>query len=109
MFTSTITPTFTVTVTPTYTNTPVPTPTPKMALTKTSSVGTATIGDTITFCFNWSNDSSGTVTMDIWDTVSSFLTYQSCNTGCTHARSLVHWTFSSSGEHARARSASGAQ
>lgn len=85
--TSTITPTASPTATATPTRTaspsPSPSPTPKMQLTKTSNLSTATVGDTITFCLFYSNDSSAVATINVWDTVSTFLTYVGCNSGCT--------------------------
>ena len=101
--TPTVTPTFTATplnssptVTPTSTatplNSPTPTVTPQMALTKTSNVASATLGDTLTYCISYKNDSSGTVTMSVWDTVNSLLSYLGCNTGCSKSGSLVLWS-----------------
>ena len=90
----TITPTWTVTPTSTATplNSPTPTVTPQMALTKTSNVASATLGDTLTYCISYKNDSSGTVTMSVWDTVNSLLSYLGCNTGCSKSGSLVLWS-----------------
>ena len=106
-FTLTITPspspTFTATPTRTLTNTPSPTPsasptpvftptkTPLMPLTKTANVASATIGDTITFCIAWTNDSSATQTVHFWDTVSPYLTYVGCSNACTKTGNTVAW------------------
>lgn len=67
-------------------------PTPGMALIKTSNVSVATIGDTLTFCIAYKNDSSGTVTMSVWDTISADLTYAGCNGGCVRSAGLVQWS-----------------
>jgi uncharacterized repeat protein (TIGR01451 family) len=92
--TFTVTPSRTRTITPTPTPTFTPTPTPRFQLTKTSNVITATIGDTVTFCLYWQNDSSSTVTMRLWDTISTFLTYGGCSNACSQSGSLVSWSFS---------------
>ena len=89
---NTPTPTLTVTATPTFTRTSTVSPTPAMPLVKTSNLANATIGDTITFCIAYTNDSGATQTIKVWDTVSSFLTYIACNNACTHAGSLVSWS-----------------
>ena len=67
------------------------TATPLMALHKTVNTGVATFGDTLTYCLNWSNDSSASVNMLLWDTLPSVLTYVGCNGGCTAAGNYVNW------------------
>ena len=89
------TPTVTPTVTPT--NTPSPTPTPRMPLVKTVNTSIATFGDTLTYCLNWSNDSSGAVPMVLWDTLDAVLTYVGCNGGCSKAGQVVTWNLGSQG------------
>ncbi len=76
-----------------YSPTPAATPTmtPQMPLVKTANVGTATIGDTITFCIAWTNDSSAPQTVHFWDTVSAYLTYIGCSNSCTKTGSTVAW------------------
>jgi uncharacterized repeat protein (TIGR01451 family) len=88
--TNTPSPTASVTATPT----PTPSVTPQMALTKTSNVMTATIGDTITFCINWENDSGATNTINVWDSVPSTLSYMSCSNACSQSGGVVSWSFS---------------
>jgi uncharacterized repeat protein (TIGR01451 family) len=82
------------TATPSPSPTPTPSMTPQMALTKTSSVLTATIGDTITFCIQWQNDSSATNTINVWDTVPTALAYASCSNACAQSGGVVSWSFS---------------
>ena len=94
----TATPTFSASPSATRTATPVSafsaTPTPLMPLVKSANVSTATIGDTITFYFNWGNDSSTTQTVHFWDTISSYTTFIGCDTGCGYAGGLASWSFS---------------
>ncbi len=74
--------------------TPAYTPTPTMAISKSANVTTATLGDTITYSISWINDSSGTVTMKLWDTLWTNLTYLGCDNSCTSSPPLVSWSFS---------------
>ena len=90
--TPTVTPTSTRTVTPSATPTFSASPTPSMPLVKTSNLANATIGDTITFCIAYTNNSSATQTIKVWDTISSFLTYIACNNSCTKSGSVVSWS-----------------
>ena len=71
---------------------PTATPTPRFPLTKTSSLATVNLGDTLTFCVNWTNDASSTQTIVAWDTVSSYITYQSCNGSCSKSGNVVSWS-----------------
>jgi len=64
-----------------------------MALVKTVNHSTAIIGDTLTFCLQWQNDSSAATTMRLWDTLATYLTYLGCDTGCSLSGSLVSWSF----------------
>jgi hypothetical protein len=91
--TPTTSPNWTATLTPALSATP--TATPRMALVKSASVASASIGDTITFCLAWQNDSSAGQTMQIWDTVAATLTYLGCDHGCSQSGSLVSWSFAS--------------
>jgi uncharacterized repeat protein (TIGR01451 family) len=70
-----VAPTPTPTVTPTVTPVLTATPTPRMALLKTVNVSQAVLGDTITYCLDWSNDSSAPQTIVFWDTLDPVLTY----------------------------------
>jgi len=63
-----------------------------MGLTKTSNVSQATIGDTITFCITYKNDSSATKTISIWDSLSAFVTYVGCDSSCSRSGQLVSWS-----------------
>lgn len=93
--TRTATPTATRTVTPSATPTFSASPTPSMPLVKTSNLSNATIGDTITFCIAYTNDSGATQTIKVWDTISSFLTYIACNNSCAKSGSVVSWSVAS--------------
>jgi uncharacterized repeat protein (TIGR01451 family) len=95
--TRTATPTRTPTVTVTRTFTPGPTATPAFPLVKSSAQTQVTIGETLTFCIRWTNDSSAARSNVIWDTVSAFLTYVGCSDSCTQSGGLVSWTISSLG------------
>jgi uncharacterized repeat protein (TIGR01451 family) len=66
-----------------------------MSLVKSANVTQATLGDTITFCLQWQNNSQSATVMTLWDTVSSYLTYLGCNTGCSESASLVTWNLGS--------------
>lgn len=86
--TPTISPTFTLT----YTYTMGPTPTPAFPLVKSADLSSATIGSTITYTIHWTNDSGGSTTIHIWDTVDASLTYVGCDNSCSYASSLVSWS-----------------
>ena len=81
---------------PSATPTPSPslTPTPRMPLVKTVNVSQATLGDTLTFCIQWTNDSSATQTLNIWDSLSAALGYLGCSDACSASGQLLRWTFS---------------
>ena len=91
----TVSPLPTLTSSPTMTISPSPSATPVMGITKTVNASSATIGDTLTYCLNWKNDSSGAVTMLLWDTVSPFLTYVGCDNGCASSAGMVSWNLGS--------------
>jgi len=65
------------TVTPTATFTPAPTatPTPRMPLVKTVDRSVATLGDTLTYCVAWSNDSAVAQPMVITDALATALVF----------------------------------
>ncbi len=90
-----VTPTPTPTATPSPTLTPSPTPTPRMALTKTVNRSQATIGDTITYCLNWSNDSSAAQPMVIWDTLHPVLSYLGGSPAPAVSGSYLRWDLGS--------------
>lgn len=113
-FTRTISPTFTRTRTPTHTpnwtatRSPTPAPaSPTRTLTpitipmnKTINVASATIGDTITYCISWQNNTGGSASVSIWDTVPISMAYLSCwrqsgaaMTGCTYTPRLATFNF----------------
>jgi hypothetical protein len=76
--TPTRTPSFTVSptngpTTPTITQTPIAVP-----MTKSQSVSSATIGDTVTYCMTWTNNTGGAASISIWDTVPITMAYLSC-------------------------------
>lgn len=91
--TPTYTPSYTFTASPTVSPTVSQTVTPRMGLTKTSNLATASIGDTLTFCLQWSNDASATTPINIWDSVSTYVTYLGCSNTCTKTAQTVAWTF----------------
>jgi uncharacterized repeat protein (TIGR01451 family) len=84
----------TFTPTPTPSPSPTPTVTPSMPLVKSASVSTATIGQTVTFCMLWTNDSSATQTMNLWDSVPSMLTYLGSSPSGSVSAGVVSWSFS---------------
>lgn len=84
-------PSATPTPSPCATPTPSPSSTPGMELVKSASVGVATLGDTITFCLQWKNDSQSSVPMLLWDSLQPYLSYLGCDHGCTEAGQLVDW------------------
>jgi uncharacterized repeat protein (TIGR01451 family) len=92
--TATLTRTQTFTFSPTLTRSPTitSTVTPALALVKSSNVSQATIGDTITFCLAWSNDSGVIKVVNHWDTIPSTLTYVGCSNSCTKTGSVVSWS-----------------
>jgi uncharacterized repeat protein (TIGR01451 family) len=89
------TPTFTATPTasPTRTRTPTPsiTPTPRMALTKTVDRSTATIGDTLTYCLYWSNDSGTPQHMVLYDQLVPILSFVGGTPAPSQAGQLLTW------------------
>jgi uncharacterized repeat protein (TIGR01451 family) len=89
------TPTYSKTLTMTLTSTSTSTPTPSMPLSKNSNVSTATLGDTVTYCLNWNNNSNSAQTMIIWDTLSTSISYLGCDNGCTKAGQLLNWNLGS--------------
>lgn len=108
--TSTRTPTYTVTptITRTHTHTPVysPTPTPPytatrtptpqaVPMTKSVNAASASIGDTISYCISWQNNSGGAYTVVIWDTLPLPLTFIGADNGGTYSPRLVVWNLGS--------------
>jgi uncharacterized repeat protein (TIGR01451 family) len=76
--TATRTPSFTASptngpTTPTITQTPISIP-----MTKSENVTSASIGDTITYCMTWTNNTGGATAVAIWDTVPITMAYLSC-------------------------------
>lgn len=84
------TPTFSPTVTSTFTPIPVP-------MVKSANVSTATLGDTITFCIAWQNNSGGAANIDIWDTLSLATTYLGSNGGGGYTPRIVYWHLGTQG------------
>jgi uncharacterized repeat protein (TIGR01451 family) len=82
------------TPTPTPSPSPTQTATPGMAILKTASVSTATIGDTVTFCMQWTNDSAASQTIILWDSVPSMLTYLGSAPSGTVNAGVVSWSIS---------------
>ncbi len=97
--TFTISPTFTASppTTPTQTTTPIGVP-----MAKTINVASATIGDTITYCISWQNNTGGSTNVVIWDTLPMAMTYLGADNSGTYAPRLVTWDLGS-----RANGASG--
>ena len=97
-FTFTHTPTYTPTFTPTYTptQTPTPTPPPEMDVTKTANVGTASLGDTITFTMTYHNTGSvAAPDVKIWDTIPAAMGYVGCSGGCSLVGDVIVWNLGS--------------
>jgi uncharacterized repeat protein (TIGR01451 family) len=69
-----------------------PTPTPSMPLVKTINVPTANLGDTVTYCVNWTNNSSAAQSFNVWDTVPASITYLGCISGCAQSGGVVSWS-----------------
>lgn len=92
----TATSTVTLTVTPSPSSTPTPsmTATPGLPLSKSINVSVADFGDTITYNLTYTNDSSGTVTMVIWDTIPSQIGFVGCDNACSQNGGLVSWALS---------------
>lgn len=111
-FTRTYTLTYTRTLTPTptrsftaspivsATNTPIASATTTLTpqavpMTKSINVGSASIGDTITYCISWTNQSGGSTAISVWDTVPIVMAYLSCwaqsgaLTGCSYNPRVV--------------------
>ncbi len=65
-----------------------------MRLQKSVNVSQAVVGDTLTFTIQWVNDAAGTVSYQIWDSLSPFLSYLGCDNGCTASGQFVAWNFS---------------
>ena len=70
------------------------TPTPSMPLVKTSNVTSVAFGNTVTYCLSWTNNSNSIQSFNVWDTVSPFITYLGCLSGCAEAGGVVSWTVS---------------
>jgi uncharacterized repeat protein (TIGR01451 family) len=79
------------TPTPTLTPSPSPTPTPRMALTKTVDRARAVVGDTITYCLHWSNDSSSAQPIVLWDTLHPVLSYVGADPAPAVSGSYLRW------------------
>jgi uncharacterized repeat protein (TIGR01451 family) len=67
------------------------TPTPSMPLVKTINVPSANVGDTVTYCLNWTNNSSAVQSFSVWDTVSPYITYMGCISGCAQSGNVLSW------------------
>jgi hypothetical protein len=89
------TPTPTATMTSTATPTATPSITPAMPLLKTVNVSAAILGDTVTFCINWTNDSTSVRTFNVWDSISTYISYLGCISGCAKTGQVVSWTVTS--------------
>ena len=72
--------------------TPTTTPTPAMQLVKSMSVAGAALGDTVTYCLAWTNNAAAAQTFDVWDTISTYISYLGCISGCAKAGNVVSWT-----------------
>jgi uncharacterized repeat protein (TIGR01451 family) len=81
--------------TPSPSVTPSPTPTPLMAVVKSASASSVTLGDTLTYCVSWQNDSSASAHIVFWDTLSPVISYQGCSNGCSHVGQVVTWDLGS--------------
>jgi uncharacterized repeat protein (TIGR01451 family) len=89
-------PTSTPTASGTTTATGTATPTPAWAITKTSNVAQANLGDTITYTISWTNYSSSNQNMVIWDTISPYLTFQGASPAySSYVGGLMLWNLGS--------------
>jgi uncharacterized repeat protein (TIGR01451 family) len=67
-------------------------------MTKSENVTSATLGDTITYCITWTNNSGGPIDINIWDTVPITMAYLSCwaasgsLTSCNYSPRLAYFT-----------------
>ncbi len=95
VFSATASPTPTPSASPTATPGPTLTPTPLMSLTKSCNLTTATLGSTLTYTLTYKNDSNASVTVQLWDTVSSFLTYQGSSPAGTLSGGVISWSIPS--------------
>lgn len=68
------------------------TPTPSMPLVKTVNVPNANVGDTVTYCVSWTNNSGSLQSFSVWDTVSPFISYLGCLSGCAQTAGVVSWS-----------------
>lgn len=92
--TVTISPTVTPTSTSTSTASPTSTSTPAMPLSKSVNVAAADLGDTVTYSFNYFNDSGTATDIHIWDTLPVGLGFVGCDNACVQNGSVVSWTIS---------------
>jgi uncharacterized repeat protein (TIGR01451 family) len=106
VYSPTISPTFS--VTPPYTATQTPTPI-SIPMSKSSSVSSASLGDTLTYCITWVNNTGGATNVVVWDTVPLAMTYTGYSidgvsgaAGGSYSPRLVIWDLGS-----KAASASG--
>jgi uncharacterized repeat protein (TIGR01451 family) len=60
---------------------------------KSASVSQASVGDTITFCVAWTNDSSAAMTRTFYDLLVPELTWLGGQSGCTASGQLVTCSF----------------
>ena len=63
-----------------------------MPLAKSVNTGGATIGDTVTYCLTWNNNSGTPQTFNVWDTVPSLITYMNCISACVKTGNVVSWS-----------------
>ena len=78
---------------PTVTPTSTISPTPVLPLVKSSNVSVAAVGDTITFCIAWTNDSNQFLTRTFYDDLVTELTYVGGDAGCSVSGQLVTCSF----------------
>jgi uncharacterized repeat protein (TIGR01451 family) len=56
---------------------------PLVNITKSESKSIVTLGDTITYCFNYNNTDAAPWTFNIWDTIPAVTDFVGCDHGCT--------------------------
>lgn len=86
-------PTATPTVTSTFTPAPTATRTPALPLTKSSNVSTIAVGQTLTYCVAWTNDSGSPLTRTFYDQLAAQLTWVGGDPGCSATGQLVTCSF----------------
>ena len=69
-----------------------------VAITKSINKTAAVLGDTITYCFNYTNPEAAVRTFNLWDTIPAVADFIGCDSGCTvqayGSNIVVNWPLS---------------